>query len=197
MKSYEIKVETSARHVHLSQADVERLYGNGYQLTPEHEIGEGFVARERETLVGPKGQMSRVAILGPARKDTQIELAMTEARKLGIDAPVRMSGDVAGTPGIRIIAENGTALDVEEGVIIAKRHAHVPQDIAQMLGVSNHTVVRLHIDTGRQRTVTFDDVECRVVPAGKPCVVHIDTDESNAAWVGKSAMGTMYVEEEK
>ena len=99
MKQVEVDVEVSARHVHLCQGDIEKLFGTGYELTPKKHIIVGYVAEERLTLVGPKGTLRNVAILGPARPETQVELAATDARNLGIEAPLRLSGDLANTPG--------------------------------------------------------------------------------------------------
>ena len=115
MATLDVNVEVSARHVHLSQEDIEKLFGAGYELKVKKEIAGGFVAEERLTITGPKRSMERVAILGPARKGTQIELAATDARSLGVDAPIRLSGDLAGTPGIKLTAENGNSVETEAG----------------------------------------------------------------------------------
>ena len=108
MKKIEVDVEVSARHVHLCQSDIEKLFGTGYELTPKKQLIAGYVAEERLALVGPKGTLRNVAILGPARPETQVELAATDARNLGIETPLRLSGDLANTPGIKIATENDT-----------------------------------------------------------------------------------------
>ena len=190
MKTLEVSVEVSARHVHLSQEDIERLFGKGYELKVKKDIAGGFVAEERVTLAGPKSTMERVAILGPARKETQIELAATDARKLGVDAPVRLSGHLEETPGIRIIAENGNEANPDHGCIVAQRHVHLTLDDAKALGVEQNQIIELKIDTGMNRALTFGDVVVRIEADDDTSVVHLDTDEGNAACTGGSCKGT-------
>lgn len=192
MATLDVNVEVSARHVHLSQEDIEELFGAGYELKVKKEIAGGFVAEERVTITGPKRSMERVAILGPARKGTQIELAATDARSLGVDAPIRLSGDLAGTPGIKITAENGNSVETESGCIIAQRHVHLSEEDAAKLGVEQNQVVELKIDTGKKRALTFGDVICRI--GGPATVVHLDTDEGNAACTGRACTGTVIAE---
>lgn len=192
MATLDVNVEVSARHVHLSQEDIEKLFGAGYELKVKKEIAGGFVAEERVTITGPKRSMERVAILGPARKGTQIELAATDARSLGVDAPIRLSGDLAGTPGIKITAENGNSVETESGCIIAQRHVHLSEEDAAKLGVEQNQVVELKIDTGMKRALTFGDVICRI--GGPATVVHLDTDEGNAACTGRACTGTVIAE---
>ena len=121
-----VLVETSARHVHLTEEQIEVLFGKGAKLTHKKDLSQPgqFACEERVTVVGPKRQIERVIILGPARKAGQVEVSFTDARTLGIDAPVRESGDVAGTPGCKLVGPCGE-LDLEEGVIVAKRHVHL------------------------------------------------------------------------
>lgn len=188
MGTLEVNVEVSARHVHLSQADIETLFGEGYELTNVKDIAGGFVAAERLTITGPKKSMSRVAILGPARKETQVEVSATDARTLGVDAPIRLSGKLDGTPGIKITADNGNSVEIDHGVIIAKRHIHLSEEDAATLGVEQNQIIEVKIDTDKERALTFGDVVCRI--GGPATVVHIDTDEGNAAMTGKACTGT-------
>lgn len=184
MKTKEVKIEVSARHVHLSQADVERLFGEGYQLKTKKEIMGGFVAEERVTLVGPKREMERVAILGPVRNETQVELALTDARTLGIaDCPVKLSGDLAGTPGITIKTDLAS-IDLDHGVIAAKRHIHILDEEAAELGIKTGDTVKLDCKNEIGRGLVFDDVIVRTGDLGT--CVHLDTDEGNACGIGKA-----------
>lgn len=192
MATLDVNVEVSARHVHLSQEDIEKLFGAGYELKVKKEIAGGFVAEERLTITGPKRSMERVAILGPARKGTQIELAATDARSLGVDAPIRLSGDLAGTPGIKLTAENGNSVETESGCIIAQRHVHLSEEDAAKLGVEQNQNVDLKIDTGKKRALVFGDVIVRI--GGPVSVVHLDTDEGNAACTGRACVGTVIAE---
>ena len=188
MSTLNVSVEVSARHIHLSQEDIERLFGKGYELKVKKEIAGGFVAEERVTLVGPKRAIDRVAILGPARKETQIELAATDARLIGVNAPIRMSGDLAGTPGIKIVSADGTEIEVDHGCIIAQRHVHLSEDDAAKFGVEQNQIVELSIDTECKRALVFGDVIVRI--GGEDSVVHLDTDEGNSACVGSDCVGT-------
>lgn len=192
MATLDVNVEVSARHVHLSQEDIEKLFGAGYELKVKKEIAGGFVAEERLTITGPKRSMERVAILGPARKGTQIELAATDARSLGVDAPIRLSGDLAGTPGIKLTAENGNSVEPESGCIIAQRHVHLSEEDAAKLGVEQNQNVDLKIDTQQKRALVFGDVIVRI--GGPVSVVHLDTDEGNAACTGRACVGTVIAE---
>lgn len=192
MATLDVNVEVSARHVHLSQEDIEKLFGAGYELKVKKEIAGGFVAEERLTITGPKRSMERVAILGPARRGTQIELAATDARSLGVDAPIRLSGDLAGTPGIKLTAENGNSVETESGCIIAQRHVHLSEEDAAKLGVEQNQNVDLKIDTDKKRALVFGDVIVRI--GGPVSVVHLDTDEGNAACTGRACVGTVIAE---
>ena len=176
-----VLVETSARHVHLDEAAIEVLFGKGHALTHKKDLSQPgqFACEERVTVVGPKRQIERVIILGPARKAGQVEVSFTDARTLGIDAPVRESGDVAGTPGCKLVGPCGE-LDLEEGVIVAKRHVHLDPATAVQFGVNVMQIVSLRIDNGLGRTTVFGDLVVRVNPNFAPAV-HLDTDESNAA----------------
>ena len=181
-------VETSARHIHLSAADVATLFGEGHALTNKKDLSQPgqFACEEKVELVGPKGSL-KVSVLGPERKATQVELSYTDARTLGLKAvPVRESGDTAGSPGLKLVGPAGE-VDLAEGVIIAKRHIHMTPEDAKAFGVEDKQVVKVKIDSGR--TLIFDDVVCRVNP-NFALAMHIDTDECNAA----GAFGTVYGE---
>ena len=182
-----IPIEVSAHHVHLCQADVEKLFGAGYQLTPQHELSQPgqFAAEEQVDLVGPKGRIGHVRVLGPTRKETQIEIAMTEQFKVGIQAPIRESGDLANTPGIVLEGPNGTAT-LERGVICAQRHIHMSPDDAMRFRLRDKYVVRVRVEGDRE--LIFGDVVVRVNP-GYRLAMHIDTDEGNAANVRTGMLG--------
>ncbi len=184
-----ILVETSARHIHLTAEAVEALYGKGAELTVKKMLsqpGQFATGNDKITLVGPKGNLS-VSVLGPVRPANQVELSYTDARTLGISGvPVRESGDVAGSPGLKMVGPAGE-IDIEEGVIIAKRHIHMTPEDAEGLGVADKDVVKVRIDS--ERSLIFDDVVVRVSPKFA-LAMHIDTDECNAA----AAFGTVYGE---
>lgn len=181
-------VETSARHVHLSQADLDILFGTGYQLTKKKDLSQPgqYASEERVTIVGPKKELAGVSILGPVRKDTQAELSLTDARSIGIAAPIRESGDIAGSAACKIIGPKGE-IELKEGVIIAKRHLHATPADAKALGVSNGEVVSVKVETDG-RSLVFGDVVVRVSDT-YALAMHIDTDESNAAGCGKEVYG--------
>ena len=174
-----VLVETSARHVHLSAEDIETLFGKGATLTEKKELSQPgqYACEERVKLVGPKKEIANVIILGPARPATQVEISFTDARTLGVTAPVRESGDVAGTPGVKLVGPAGE-VDLAEGVIIAKRHIHLTPEAAEQFNVQDKEIVKVKIDS--ERTTIFDDVVIRVSPKFAPAM-HIDTDEANAA----------------
>ena len=185
-----ILVETSARHIHLTEEAVAALYGEGATLTVKKELsqpGQFAAANDKITLVGPKGTLA-VSVLGPTRKANQVELSFTDARALGLaGVPVRESGDVAGTPGLKMVGPAGE-IDITEGVIIAKRHIHMTPADAEAFGITDKQVVQVKV-TNDSRTTIFDDVVCRVHPT-YALAMHIDTDECNAA----AAFGTVYGE---
>ncbi len=181
-------VETSARHVHLSQADLETLFGAGYQLTKKKDLSQPgqYACEERVTIVGSKEELAGVSILGPVRKDTQVELSLTDARSIGVSAPVRESGDIAGSGACKIVGPKGE-IELAEGVIAAKRHIHATTKDAQELGVENGQVVSVKIDTDG-RSLVFGDVVVRVSDS-YALAMHIDTDESYAAGCGREVYG--------
>jgi putative phosphotransacetylase len=181
-------VETSARHAHLSDKDLETLFGKGAQLTMRKELSQPdqFASNERVTLVGPKGEM-KVSILGPTRKSTQVEISLTDARTLGLTAPVRESGDTDGSAPCKLIGPAGE-LELSEGVIVAKRHVHATPEDAEKMGVKDKDVVYVKVETDG-RSLIFGDTVVRVSPT-YALAMHIDTDESNAA----GASGEVYGE---
>lgn len=173
-----IPIEVSAHHAHLAQADVDILFGPGYQLTPEHELSQPgqFACAEKVDLVGPKGRISNVRVLGPTRKETQVEIAMTEQFKLGVQPPIRQSGDLANTPGITLEGPAGS-VRLQRGVICAQRHIHMSPEDAMRFRLRDRYVVRVRIEG--EREVTYGDVVVRVNPDFR-LAMHIDTDEGNA-----------------
>lgn len=175
-----LSVEISARHVHLPEDVYKKLFGEDAEMTSVKDLtgGGAFVDARRVVLEGPRGQMQKVAILGPYRP-LQVELSMTDARKLGVEAPVRISGDTAGSAPIKIIGECGEH-DAEEGAIIAKRHIHICEKTAAEWGVKRDDVVKVRIETA-ERSLIFDDVIIRTNPEDSDTIMHIDTDEGNAA----------------
>ena len=174
-----ILVETSARHVHLSREDLDILFGKGFELTFKKDLSQPgqFATNERVTVVGPKRDIANISILGPVRKQTQVELSATDARSVGIPIVVRESGDLAGTPGCKIVGPCGE-VEISEGVIVAKRHIHLTPDSAAEFGVEDKQIVSVEIK-GTGRSTVFGDVVIRVSEKFAPAM-HIDTDESNA-----------------
>ena len=174
-----ILVETSARHVHLSDKDLETLFGTGATLTHKKDLSQPgqFACEERVKLVGPKKEIANVIILGPVRPATQVELSYTDARTLGVDAPLRESGDLAGTPGLKLVGPAGE-VDIDAGAIVAKRHIHMTPEDAAAYGVENGQIVSVKIDS--DRSAVLGDVVIRVSPKFS-LAMHIDTDEANAA----------------
>ena len=185
-----VLVETSARHIHLTEEAVKALYGKDAELTVKKDLsqpGQFAAGNDKITLVGPKGTLA-VSVLGPTRPANQVELSYSDARALGLkDVPVRESGDTAGTPGLKMVGPAGE-VEITEGVIIAKRHIHMTPADAEAFGVADKQVVKVKI-TNEARTTIFDDVVCRVSPKFA-LAMHIDTDECNAA----AAFGEVYGE---
>ena len=180
-------VEMSARHVHVTEADLETLFGKGAKLTPKKDLSQPgqFACEERVDVVGPKGTLPHVSILGPTRSATQIEVSATEARKLGVAAPVRESGDVAGSGAITIEGPCGT-LELKEGVIIAHNHIHVTAPDSKLLDLKDKQ--RVSVAVMSERPVIFQDVIIRVSTEFS-CKMHIDVDEANAALVSGFTLG--------
>ena len=180
-------VETSARHVHLTAETVETLFGKGHTLTNKKDLSQPgqFACEEKVTVVGPKGSL-KASVLGPTRPADQVELSLTDARAIGVAAPVRESGDVAGSFGCKLVGPCGE-VEISEGVIAAKRHIHMTPEDAEKLGVSDKEIVSVKLDT--QRALTFSNVVVRV-NKNFALAMHIDTDEANAA----CAVGAVYGE---
>jgi acetate kinase len=174
-----IPIGVSAHHVHLRQSDVEKLFGPGHQLTPKAPLSQPgqFAAEEQVRLIGPRGSVDRVRVLGPARNETQVEISRTEGYVLGINAPVRMSGDLDGTPGL-IVAGSEGQIELKNGAIYAQRHIHMVPADARRFGLESGDVVRVR--AGEERELIFGDVAVRVSPKFK-LELHLDTDEANAA----------------
>ena len=171
-----IELEASGRHVHVTREQAQTLFGHA--LTPKRELSQPgqFLANERVTVIGPKGQFQNVAVLGPERPEAQVEISLTDGKTLGIVPPVRLSGDVKDSPGAVLAGPNGQ-VTLTQGVIVAKRHIHMaPQDAARM-GVQDKQVVRLQTFTARP--VVFEEVAVRVHP-GFETRMHMDYDEANA-----------------
>lgn len=182
-----VQVEVSARHVHLSRCDMEVLFGKGAELTikrPLSQVGQ-FLAEERVTLTGPKGRKERVAILGPCRCDTQVELSRSDCAELGIDAPLRESGDVAGSGTITIEGPRGK-LDLVQGVIVAQNHIHLTPEVAKVMSLSDKERVTVEVFT--DRPVIYKNVIIRISNKGRNRM-HIDFDEANAASVKGFTLG--------
>ena len=185
-----VLVETSARHLHLSQSTIETLFGAGHQLTKKKDLSQPgqYACAEKLEVVGPKGKL-KASILGPVRPATQVELSLTDARSIGVSAPIRESGDVANTPGCKLVnPENGNEYEITEGVIAAKRHIHLTPADAESFGVSDKEIVSVKIDSDGLSTI-YGDVVVRVSDKFA-AAMHIDTDEANAA----CAFGTVYGE---
>lgn len=180
MDGNKVLVETSARHVHVTDADLETLFGKGARLTPKKDLSQPgqFACVERVDVIGPKRELKNVSILGPTRSATQVELSLTDARSIGVNAPVRESGDVAGSGACRLVGPCGE-VELQEGVIAAKRHIHATPADAERLGLSDKQVVSVKIDSDG-RSLVLGDVVVRV-SKNYSWAMHIDTDESNAA----------------
>ncbi len=172
-------VETSARHVHVTRETLETLFGKGYELTLKKELSQPgqFASNERVTVVGPKKELANVSILGPCRNADQVELSATDARSIGIAAPVRESGDIAGSGACKLVGPCGE-VELKEGVIVAKRHIHVTPEDAEKLGVKDKEIVSVACGS-EGRKLIFGDVVIRVSEKFATAM-HIDTDESNA-----------------
>lgn len=177
--SLKIPIETSARHIHISREDFKKLFGNEAELTYIQELSQPgqYLCKERITVAGPKGTFENVAILGPYRKETQIELSMTDTRKIGLPSIIRQSGHTDGTPGCRLIGPSAE-LSLNKGVIVAKRHIHMTPLEASRAHVKDNDEVFV-ITESFERGLIFADVVVRVSPSFR-LAMHVDTDEANA-----------------
>jgi putative phosphotransacetylase len=176
-----VPVSISNRHIHLSRHDLDILFGQGYELTVDRWLVQPgvFAAKERVAIVGSKGRIDNIRILGPLRPDTQVEVSVSDSYILGIDQDLRMSGDVSNSPGVRLVAAQGQ-VDIPEGAIIAARHLHLSDEQAKAMQLKNGQSVLLRKAGGRG--VIFDNVIVRS-GQGHELEVHLDTDEANAAMI--------------
>lgn len=184
----QILVETSARHVHVTKETLEILFGKDAKLTKKKDLSQPgqFASEERVTVEGPKKSLANVSILGPCRSANQVELSATDARSIGVPIAIRESGDIAGTPGCKLIGPCGE-VEIKEGVIVAKRHIHLVPETAEKLGVKNKDIVWVKIDTPERKAV-LGDVVIRV-SENFADAMHIDTDESNAIGAAPNLYG--------
>ena len=171
-----VPLEASGRHVHITKAQAELLFG--HSLTPKRPLSQPgqFLCKERLTVIGPKGEFRNVAVLGPERKEAQVEISLTDARHLGLTVPIRLSGDVKDTPGVTLVGETGR-ITLDRGVMAAQRHIHLTPEAAKWFGVKDKQVVKLKTFTARP--CIFENVVVRISPDFAPAV-HLDYDESNA-----------------
>ena len=183
-----VLVETSARHVHVSKEDLEILFGEGYELTKKKDLSQPgqFACNERVAVVGPKSSFPAVSILGPVRKATQVEISASDARSIGVSAPVRESGDIAGSGACKIVGPKGE-IEISEGVIVAKRHIHMTTADAAEFGLTDKQVVSVKVESA-ERSLIFGDVVVRVND-NFALAMHIDTDEANAVLAPAGVMG--------
>ena len=184
-----VLVETSARHVHVTREALDILFGEGYELTVKKELSQPgqFASNERVAVIGPKGSFPAVSILGPVRPENQVELSLTDARSIGVTAPVRESGDIKDS-GACILKGPEGEVELKEGVIVAKRHIHLDPATAEQFGLKDKQIVSVKVGENTGRATTFGDVVIRVSPSYAPAM-HIDTDESNAACLGGTVDG--------
>lgn len=180
-----VELEASGRHVHVTKEQALTLFG--HPLTPKRPLSQPgqYLAEERVTVIGPKGEFANVAVLGPERKEAQVEISLTDGRTLGIDPPVRLSGDVAGSPGAVLVGPRGR-VELTQGVVAAKRHIHLTPEDAARFGVRDKQVVKLQAFT--DRPLTFSDVAVRVSPEFAS-FAHLDYDEANACGFRKGDLG--------
>jgi len=186
-----IKIEISARHLHVTQEDLEKLFGEGYQLTKLKDLSQPgeFASEEQVTIVGPKNKLEGLRIVGPCRPHTQVEISRTDAYFLGIKAPLRLSGKVEGSGQAKLIGPKGE-VDLGKGVIVAKRHLHLSEEEANQMGIKNGQEVSVEISG--ERALTFHKIEARV-KENYAAAVHLDTDEANAAWLDPEIEGELIV----
>lgn len=175
-----VLLETSARHVHVSRRVLDILFGEGFELSVKKELSQPgqFATNERVQVIGPKGSFPSVSILGPVRPETQVELSASDARSIGVVAPVRESGDLEGSAPCKLVGPAGE-VELKDGVIVAKRHIHATPEDAEKYNVEDKQIVKVRV-TSDERSLIFDDVVVRVSPK-YALAMHIDTDESNAA----------------
>ena len=189
----EVLIETSARHIHLSREAVDVLFGAGYELTKKKDLSQPgqYACDEKLVVVGPKGTL-KASILGPTRPASQVEISLTDARSIGVKAPIRESGDIAGSGACKLVnPDTGAELELAEGVIAAKRHIHLTPEAAAEMGVADKEIVSVKIGSDSERSAIFGDVVVRVSEKFAPAM-HIDTDEANAVFnAGGPVYGTI------
>ena len=180
-------VEISARHLHLSQEHLDILFGAGHQLTPKKDLSQPgqFACEEKVEVVGPKSSL-KMSVLGPVRPATQVELSLTDARSIGVKAPVRESGVVAGSGACKLVGPCGE-VDLSDGVMVAKRHLHIIPEDAEKVGIVDKQIIKLSVKS-EERSIIFDDVIARV-SSKAATAVHLDTDEANAAGISGTVEG--------
>lgn len=185
-----VLIETSARHVHVTKETLETLFGEGYQLTKKKDLSQPgqFACEERVQVIGAKGSFPAVSILGPERPENQVEFSASDARSIGVVAPVRESGDIAGSGACKLVGPKGE-VELKEGVIVAKRHIHMTPEDAEKYGVQDKQVVSVEIKSA-ERSLVFGDTVVRVSPK-YALAMHIDTDESNAVMAPAGTLGTI------
>ena len=183
-----VLVETSARHVHVTQEALETLFGAGYELTKKKDLSQPgqFACEERVQVIGEKSSFPAVSILGPVRPECQVEISASDARSIGVNAPVRESGDVAGSGACKLVGPKGE-VELKEGVIIAKRHIHMTPEDAEKYGLEDKQIVSVKIESA-ERSLVFGDTVVRVSPK-YALAMHIDTDEANAVLAPAGTMG--------
>ena len=180
-------VEISARHLHLSQEHLDILFGAGHQLTPKKDLSQPgqFACEEKVEVVGPKSSL-KMSVLGPVRPATQVELSLTDARSIGVKAPIRESGVVAGSGACKLVGPCGE-VDLAEGVMVAKCHLHIIPEDAEKVGIVDKQIIKLSVKS-EERSIIFDDVIARV-SSKAATAVHLDTDEANAAGISGTVEG--------
>lgn len=188
--SKRIPIEASGRHIHLSQEDSDILFGKGYEFTVIKELSQPgqYACKERVRLVGPKGIIDGVVVLGPTRKNTQVELSLTDCKVLGIPGVLKISGDILGTPGL-MITNGYNMIKLDEGVMVAKNHIHMTEMDAKDFNVKDGQLVKVKVQSNRP--LIFEDVVVRVTNQSK-LAMHIDYDEANACMLSKESYGELY-----
>ena len=181
-----IQVEASGRHIHLSQVHIDILFGPGYTLNKLKDLSQPgqYASKERVTITGPKGSIANVIVLGPPRPQTQVEVSLTDTLTLGIKAPIKESGSIENTPGIKISTDRGS-IEIDRGVIVAKRHIHITPEDAEKFGVTDKQIVK--VEVLGQRPLIFDDTVIRVSEKFRT-YMHIDYDEANACGFTKGTL---------
>ncbi|KAF0817782.1 Ethanolamine utilization protein similar to PduL [Bacillus sp. ZZV12-4809] len=194
IQDHSIPMAVSARHCHISQKDLEILFGTGYQLTKKADLSQPgqFAANETITIAGPRGSLEKVRILGPARNMTQVEVSRTDSFKLGLKPPLRESGNIEGSSPVTLIGPKGS-LYKKEGLIIAQAHIHMNPEDAEVFGVKNGEYVKVEIEG--ERPISFEKVLIRISPRYR-LEMHIDTDEANAGLIAGKTAGRLVRQEE-